>query len=97
VVDFEDCCFKCGQHPAAGSKLRMCGGCRTAKYCTDSCQRGHWSEQKPFYKTLCAARDGAVFSLAHAAQEGDLAAATKLVPGNEEREQRQRSSWKRGT
>jgi hypothetical protein len=26
-----------------------------------------------------------------------LAAATKLVPGNEEREQRQRSSWKRGT
>ena len=74
-----DRCFKCGQRPAAGSKLRMCGGCQTAKYCTDLCQRGHWSEHKPVCKTLGAARDRAVSSLARAAQDGDLAAATKLL------------------
>jgi hypothetical protein len=79
-----DCCFKCGQHPAADSRLRMCGGCQTAKYCNDLCQRGHWSEHKPVCKTLGAARDRAVSSLTLAAQEGDLAAATKLL------------HWKRG-
>ena len=62
-----DPCFKCGQRPAAGSKLRMCGGCHTAKYCTDLCQRGHWSEHKPVCKTLGAARDRAVSSLTLAA------------------------------
>ena len=74
-----DRCFKCGQHPAAGSKLRMCGGCHTAKYCTDLCQRGQWSEHKPVCKTLGAARETAVSSLTRAAQDGDLAAATKLL------------------
>jgi len=74
-----DRCFKCGQRPAADSKLRVCGGCHTAKYCTDLCKRGHWSEHKPVCKTLGAARESAVSSLACAAQDGDLAAATKLL------------------
>jgi ankyrin repeat protein len=57
----------------------MCGVCHTAKYCTDLCQRGHWSEHKPACETLGAARDRTVASLAFAAEEGDLATATKLL------------------
>jgi len=42
-------------------------------------QRGHWSEHKPVCKTLGAARETAVSSLTFAAEEVDLAAATKLL------------------
>jgi len=80
-----DRCFKCEQRPTAGSKLRMCGGCHTAKYCTDLCQRGHWSEHKPVCKTLGAARetrDGSIFA-------GSCIPGWRLGCGNEAPENRE--------
>ena len=48
-------CFKCRQRPTAGDKLRVCGGCRTVKFCSDVCLRAAWREHKILCKTLGAA------------------------------------------
>jgi len=36
-----------------GGKSCVCGGCRTARYCSAACQKAHWKEwHKPVCKSL---------------------------------------------
>jgi hypothetical protein len=37
----------------------MCGGCRTAHYCSRLCQKQHWAKHKPVCKALVAAATAA--------------------------------------
>ena len=39
-------CFKCKTLPAPGSKLRYCGRCRSAAYCSKPCARADWNTHK---------------------------------------------------
>jgi len=39
-------CWKCESLPAPGSKLRYCGRCETAAYCSKPCARAHWDAHK---------------------------------------------------
>ena len=44
-----DMCNACGQRATAEIKLRFCGACRCAYYCSTSCQRADWR----IHKTMC--------------------------------------------
>ena len=72
-------CFKCGQPPASGTKLLLCGGCMTAKYCTSRCQKDDRPQHKLVCKVLGEERDNAVLSLVVAAGRGDLAKVRSLL------------------
>jgi hypothetical protein len=40
------CCAHCGKTASelgAGEKLRKCGGCGVARYCSGACQKSAWS------------------------------------------------------
>ena len=39
-------CCMCGSQPdpQGGAKLRRCGSCKSAQYCSAECQRQHWGE-----------------------------------------------------
>jgi len=39
-------CERCKTLPAAGDKLRACGGCLVSKYCSATCQREAWTEHR---------------------------------------------------
>ena len=39
-------CWKCRSLPAPGSKLRYCGRCETATYCSKLCARANWDTHK---------------------------------------------------
>jgi len=39
-------CWKCKSLPAPGSKLRYCGRCETAAYCSKPCARANWATHK---------------------------------------------------
>jgi len=39
-------CLKCKSLPAPGSKLRYCGHCETAAYCSKPCARADWATHK---------------------------------------------------
>jgi hypothetical protein len=41
-----DMCERCLTIPAAGNKLRACGGCLVSKYCSAACQREAWTEHR---------------------------------------------------
>ena len=45
-------CHKCYDTPAAGDKMRACGGCLHARYCSAVCQREDWSEHRRVCKSL---------------------------------------------
>jgi chemotaxis protein histidine kinase CheA len=38
-----------------GGRSCVCGGCRTAHYCSRQCQREHWQQHKPVCRELAAA------------------------------------------
>ena len=40
-------CARCGAQPAAGQKLRLCGGCKAVRYCGAECQRADWTAHRP--------------------------------------------------
>jgi len=40
------CWMKCKSLPAPGSKLRYCGRCETAAYCSKPCARASWDAHK---------------------------------------------------
>ena len=46
-------CWKCRSLPAPGSKLRYCGRCETATYCSKACARAHWPKHKLECENLC--------------------------------------------
>jgi hypothetical protein len=45
-------CWKCKSTPAPGSKLRYCGRCETATYCSRPCARADWATHKLTCETL---------------------------------------------
>jgi len=38
-----------------GGRSCICGGCRTARYCSKACQSQHWKQHKPVCRALAAA------------------------------------------
>jgi hypothetical protein len=36
------CCGACGKTAADGARLRLCGGCRAARFCSDACYKAAW-------------------------------------------------------
>ena len=44
-----DVCNQCGQRGTPEIKLRFCGACRCAYYCSSTCQRADWH----IHKTMC--------------------------------------------
>jgi len=53
-------CDQCGaaENPAT-SRFRMCGGCMTTQYCSQDCQKMHWSSHKPICQHTAAQIAGA--------------------------------------
>ena len=45
-------CWKCKSLPAPGNKLRYCGRCETAAYCSKLCARADWATHKLTCETL---------------------------------------------
>lgn len=43
-------CSFCKEPAKDGQKLKVCGGCHIAKYCSAHCQRAHWKEHKKICK-----------------------------------------------
>jgi hypothetical protein len=44
LVDPQTCCSFCGASAAApGTRLRLCRGCRAARFCSDACYRKGWA------------------------------------------------------
>lgn len=41
----DDRCAHCHEH--SGDTLKQCGNCRAARYCSEECQRTHWSRHGP--------------------------------------------------
>jgi hypothetical protein len=39
-------CASCGVTAAARTKIRICSRCCAAGYCSEACQRAHWSQHK---------------------------------------------------
>ena len=39
---YDEECLRCG----ATGDLRICAGCRVARYCSAECQRAHWKQHK---------------------------------------------------
>jgi hypothetical protein len=52
------CCDACGMPAAqaAGGRLRVCGACQAAHYCTTACQRAVWPAHKKDCKRVAAAK-----------------------------------------
>ena len=46
---------ECGLLSGNGVKLRLCAGCRGVRYCSDACQRAHWSAHKAACRASAAA------------------------------------------
>uniref|UniRef100_A0A7S0T538 MYND-type domain-containing protein n=1 Tax=Mantoniella antarctica TaxID=81844 RepID=A0A7S0T538_9CHLO len=53
-------CFACLSPPAPGSKLRHCGRCRSATYCSKSCAQTGWAEHKVVCGSVRRVRDEAL-------------------------------------
>ena len=49
-------CKKCGFPPAHKDKLRYCGRCAAAQYCSKRCAKEHWAEHKLMCASLRKAR-----------------------------------------
>ena len=45
-------CVKCKSRPAPGSKLRYCGRCEAAAYCSKLCARADWNTHKHICESL---------------------------------------------
>jgi len=45
-------CWKCKSLPAPGSKLRYCGRCETATYCSKPCAQADWATHKATCESL---------------------------------------------
>jgi len=53
-------CWKCKSRPAHGIKLRYCGGCESAAYCSKPCARADWETHKPTCERLRQLHEGAL-------------------------------------
>ncbi|KAF7793715.1 hypothetical protein EIP86_004831 [Pleurotus ostreatoroseus] len=40
-------CDQCGAVEQPSMRFRLCGGCMTTQYCSQECQKMHWSSHKP--------------------------------------------------
>jgi hypothetical protein len=49
-------CHNCRGRPAAGAKLKRCGGCLCQSYCSSACQNASWPTHKLACKTFAANR-----------------------------------------
>ena len=45
-------CSKCRSPPASGDKLRYCGRCEAASYCSKQCAKADWAEHKLFCESM---------------------------------------------
>ena len=64
-------CAKCEKGAAAVDRLRWCGGCRAAKYCSVTCARADWPAHKLVCKRMREFRDDAMASLEASGGRGD--------------------------
>lgn len=45
----DDIRFRCNNcHKKGDTKMKVCGGCKTIRYCSAECQKVHWKKHKPF-------------------------------------------------
>ncbi len=48
VLPVAAACLRCGAAAAAdGGRLKRCGACKRAAYCSTACQAAHWREHRP--------------------------------------------------
>jgi len=91
VKNYQNVCENCREAPAAGAKLRVCGECLSAKYCSDVCQRDDWADHRSVSdKSFCSK----IFSLCQTcctARENVNAVYEHCAPGSAKK------SWKRDT
>jgi len=50
-------CLNCRSLAAAGTKSRLCEGCRAVSFCSKDCQRANWPSHKDRCKASAAARE----------------------------------------
>ncbi len=69
------CCAACGiaDTEVDGGKLKTCIACKSARYCSVKCQRGHW----PQHKRACKKRAAELMSCY---SSNSKAAITVIVP-----------------
>ena len=66
-------CKVCGSRPAPGSKLRFCGRCRVANYCSKPCAQADWAEHKLLCESAGEGRDKTRATLrANGFSKGDI-------------------------
>lgn len=68
------CCAACGTTASKGDggKLKTCIACKSAKYCSVKCQRGHWPQHKQACKKRAAElRDELLFKQPESSHLGD--------------------------
>ena len=41
---YSDLCWKCSKKKSEVAQLYKCGGCKTARYCSDACRDEDWEE-----------------------------------------------------
>ena len=46
--------YVCQNCQAQNAKMKMCGKCREARYCSPECQRTHWNSQ---HRGTCKAKE----------------------------------------
>ncbi|KIY94383.1 hypothetical protein MNEG_13578 [Monoraphidium neglectum] len=61
----QPCCGACGKTAADGARLRLCSGCRAARFCSDACYKAAW---KAGHRQECKAAAAAAATAAAAAR-----------------------------
>ena len=55
------CCACCGKAEVDEINLRKCNACKSVRYCSVKCQKGHWPQHKKACKKAAELRDEVLF------------------------------------